>query len=240
MIYLVTGLFLVSLFLVTDSSFAGTTAYHRSAVMNWSAIEASSFIGSQVYDIRGFEVGQVHCFTVDPASGRITNVVLSDVPGMGAEFVFIPFASLTRTGANLFVYTPPENAYYFYGEAPYWTEGFYSYSPDIPKEAYAGSLMIGAAVQTSGGEEIARVDDLVIDFGSGHIAYAVLSDFKGMEGRMVAVPCGTLSRVNEGVFVVAVDRDKLLAAPAFTWPNTTDWRYAGDIYLYYGLHPYWE
>jgi sporulation protein YlmC with PRC-barrel domain len=211
-----------------------------SAAMQWNAIEASSFIGSQVRDIRGFDLGQIHCFTVDPASGRISNVVLSDVPGMGAEFVFVPFASLTRTGANIFVHTPPEDAYYFYGESPYWTEGFYAYSQQPPKEAYAGSLIIGAAVQTSGGEEIARIDDVVIDFGSGHVAYFVLSDFKGMEQRMVAVPCGSLSKAHEGVFVVNVDRDRLLASPAFTWRNTTDWRYTGDIYRYYGLQPYWE
>jgi sporulation protein YlmC with PRC-barrel domain len=240
MIYLATGLFIVSLLLVTDSSFAGT-AYHRSAVMNWNAIEASSFIGSQVFDIRGYELGQIDCFTVDPESGRISTVVLSDVPKMGARQVALPFASFTRVGANLFVYNPPGEVYSFEGEAPFWSDGNYPYYGNMPPEAYYNRdcQLIGADVQTSDGVRIARIDDLVIDFETGHVAYAVLSDFGGMETRMVAVPY-TLSTVREGVVIVSVDRDKLLAAPAFVWPHTHNWRFVGDVYLYYGIHPYWE
>jgi len=243
MIYLVIGLFLASLFFVTDPSFSGGKGgYHKSQAALWKTTEVSHFIGYQVWDTQGGILGQISGFAIDPTSGRIFSVGLSDVPGMGAERVCVPFASLVRTGEHTFVYNPPEKAYYFYGEAPYWTEGFYAFDKQATKakDAYRTSRLIGAPVQTSQGEDFAWINDLVIDPVSGHVVYAVLYDLRGMEEKMVAVPFSTLSRIREDVYAVNIDRDKLMAAPAFTWDNADDRRYAGDIYRYYGLQPYWE
>jgi sporulation protein YlmC with PRC-barrel domain len=241
MIYLVTGLFLVSLFFVAETSYSGG-AYHKSHAMRWNTTEVSTLIGYQVWDSQGSILGQIAGFAIDPASGRIISVGLSDVPGMHAQKVCIPYASLTRAGEHIFVYKPPEDtdAYYFYGEAPYWTEGLYTFSKQGAKDVFRTSRLIGAPVHTSEGEGFAWINDLVIDPGTGHVVYVVLYDLKGMEEKMVAVPFSTLSRDRENYFAVNIDRDKLFAAPEFRWEHSSDRRYAGDLYRYYGLQPYWE
>jgi sporulation protein YlmC with PRC-barrel domain len=230
MTYFVTGLFLFGLLFATGSPFAG-----EMAPVNWNAAQASDFIGAQVTDIRSDDMGQIECFTFDATTGRISNVVLSDVPRMGSARISIPFSSLTMSGPHTFVYNPPPDVYAFYGEGPRWTDGF-------PLEEVKGDSCgdyLGATVQFSGGGDNARVNDLVIDFGSGYVAYAVL-DFPDMGDRLAAVPVSTLSSAGQGVYFVSIDRDRLLAAPAFVWVNVPSWTYTGNIYLYYGIHPYWE
>jgi sporulation protein YlmC with PRC-barrel domain len=102
------------------------------------------------------------------------------------------------------------------------------------------SKLFGATVHTSDGEDVARIDDLVIDSTNGHVVYAVLIDVGSMTDRMVAVPFSDLSRKSENVFALDTTRDHLLAAPVFNWDNMNDLAYASEIYRYFGLQPYWE
>jgi sporulation protein YlmC with PRC-barrel domain len=233
MIYPAIGLFFFGLLFAAGSPFA-----EEMAPINWNAALVSDFIGAQVTDIRSDNMGQIQCFTFDATTGRIANVVLSDVPRMGSALISIPFSSLTMTGPHTFVYNPPPDDYAFYGQGPNWYEGF-ALKENVTFEGDSCGDYLGATVQFSGGGNNARVNDFVIDFGSGYVAYAVL-DFPDMGDRLVAVPVSTFSSAGQGVYVVSIDRDRLLAAPAFVWVSVPSRTYAGNIYLYYGIHPYWE
>jgi len=122
-----------------------------------------------------------------------------------------------------------------------------SYSAGLPRagagresrQAEQAQVFIGAPVQTSKGEDVAWVNDLVIDFAKDQVVYSVLSDVGGMQGKMVAVPFSELSKKGD-MFTLHATREKLEEAPAFTWNDTTDLRYAESIYRYYGVQPYWE
>jgi hypothetical protein len=99
---------------------------------------------------------------------------------------------------------------------------------------------MGARVQTLQGEEVARVNDLVIDSSGGHITFAVLFDVEGRGDHLVAVPYGALSRHGENVFALSATRDQLASAPSFDEDaDMNNLAYAADVYRYFGQQPYW-
>jgi sporulation protein YlmC with PRC-barrel domain len=225
------------------------TGYFQPATMSWETFQASDLIGVQLHTREMDVLGQINDLVIDPATKRISRIMVSDIPGMGGESVALPFGSLVKTGNNIFTYADPENVNYFYGEKPYWSVGFYwaadvdyvvPYIQPMPAGAEKTSQLIGASVETAKGEDVARINELVVDSKNGHVVYVVLSDVAGTEERLVAVPFDALSEPRGNVFVLNVTKDKLLAAPDFMWPDVTNRKYAEDIYRYYGLQPYWE
>ncbi len=255
-IYSVMALFAFSILLVgvgTSSSEEfqeGTiTMYGQSDIKGWDTLEASTMIGAQLLTTEGDYLGQISDLVIDSGTGHVLEVVLSDVPEKGAESVTVPFAALSHTGDSIFVFNKPEEfTGRFSTEGPFWEEPFthwaetrflYSVQP-IPMAAFHATTLMGAPVQTSKGEEVARVNDLVIDFSNDQVVYSVLSDVGGSEGKMVAVPFSELSKSDRNIFTLHVTKERLLDSPAFTWTDTTDRRYAENIYRYYGVQPYWE
>ena len=251
--YFGTGLLLFGLVVVGNLSaqMEGQEAsgYFEPATMAWDTFKASDLLGVQLHSREMDVLGQISDLVIDPATKRISRVMVSDIPGMGGESVGIPFNALEKIGNNLFVYAAPENVNYFHGEKPFWSVGFYwaadvdyvlPYVQPMPTGAEKTTQLIGALVETPKGEEIARINDVVIDSENGHLVYLVLSDVAGTEDKLVAVPFDALSEPRENVFVLNIMKDRLLAAPEFMWPDVTNRKYAEDIYRYYGLYPYWE
>lgn len=114
------------------------------------------------------------------------------------------------------------------------------------RRVLSASTLAGDSVQNSAGEDLGKVDELMIDIPSGRVAYAVLSigGFLGMGNKLFAVPWSAL-RVDEDkkIFVLDVDKKKLENAPGFdkdNWPDMADVAWGTQIYSYYGAEPYWE
>ena len=236
------------LFLLVGNSSAQASnlmgSYTEPVFTGWDTFEASSMIGSQLLTTEGDYLGIISDLVIDPGSGHISEVVLSDVPESGGEKVSVPFAALSHTGNNIFVFNRPEEySGWFNGEAffSHWAEVRYLYSVEpVPTGAFDTATLIGAPIQTSQGENIGQVNDLVIDFSKGRVAYSVLSDGGGMEGKMVAVPFSELDRSAGNVFALNITKERLLSAPTFAWTDIGDRRYAESVYRYYGVQPYWE
>jgi sporulation protein YlmC with PRC-barrel domain len=172
---------------------------------------------------------------------------------MGGETNALPFNSLVKIGNNIIAYSAPGAETTFlpssYGGRSMWPTGNYwladldyvlSYAEPIPAGSKESSHLAGARIETPKGEDVAWINDLVVDSENGHIVYLVLSDVGGAENRQVAVPFEALSEPHEKVFVLNTTRDKLLAAFEFKWEDALNRTYAEGIYRYYGLHPYWE
>ncbi len=215
----------------------------------WDTLEASSMIGAQLWTGTDDYLGQISDLVVDPGSGRVLEVILSDVPGKGGESVAVPFAALSHTGDGIFVFHRPEYfGNFIMGEGgPFFDEPFthwaqtrflYSVQP-IPMAAFPTTRLMGSPVETSKGEQVARVDDFVIDFGSDRVVYSVLSDVGGSGGKMVAVPFGELSK-SGNTFTLKTTKEKLINSPSFRMADMTNHHYADNVYKYYGLQPYWE
>jgi sporulation protein YlmC with PRC-barrel domain len=128
--------------------------------------------------------------------------------------------------------------YRHYGQVPYWTgEG-----EQMPKALvlYESNGLMGAEVRLPNGEEAGRINDFVIDSSDGRIAFLVLYDVPGRETSLIAVPFSTLSIRGENGFVLNTTRERL--ALAFDFDASGDLnnpRWAGDVYRYFGVEPYW-
>jgi sporulation protein YlmC with PRC-barrel domain len=101
-------------------------------------------------------------------------------------------------------------------------------------------------VRNAAGEDLGKIEDLMIDVNSGRIAYAVLSfgGFLKMGNKLFAVPWEALrlDAANKQ-FILSVDKDVLERATGFdkdNWPDMADPTFGSRLYRQYGYKPYWE
>ena len=101
-------------------------------------------------------------------------------------------------------------------------------------------------VKNAIGDDLGKIEDLMIDLNSGRVAYAVLSfgGFLKMGNKLFAIPWEALKvdAVNKQ-FILNVDKKLLENATGFdkdNWPNMADPKFGADIYRHYGYKPYWE
>src|SRR5450432_4544107 len=84
------------------------------------------------------------------------------------------------------------------------------------RRVLAASTLAGDSVRNAAGEDLGKLDELMIDIPSGRVAYAVLS-FGGvmrMGNKLFAVPWNAL-RIDEDekCFILDVDKSTLESAP---------------------------
>jgi hypothetical protein len=109
----------------------------------------------------------------------------------------------------------------------------------------AGTLA-GDKVKNAAGENLGKIDELMIDIPSGRVAYAVLSfgGLLGMGSKLFAIPWSALALdEDEKQFVLNVDKATLESAPGFDkddWPDMADPTFGNEIYSHYGISPYWD
>jgi sporulation protein YlmC with PRC-barrel domain len=101
-------------------------------------------------------------------------------------------------------------------------------------------------VKNAAGEDLGKIEDLMIDLESGRVAYAVLSfgGFLKMGNKLFAIPWQALKAdtVNKQ-FILNVDKTVLENATGFdkdNWPDMADPTFGSNLYRHYGYKPYWE
>jgi len=114
------------------------------------------------------------------------------------------------------------------------------------RRVLSASTISSDHVKNAAGEDLGKIEDLMIDLDSGRIAYAVVSfgGFLKMGNKLFAVPWAALKvdTVNKQ-FILTVDKAVLERAPGFdkdNWPNMADPTFGASIYSHYGYRPYWE
>src|ERR1700730_2616505 len=114
--------------------------------------------------------------------------------------------------------------------------------PDVMDAA----TLDGDTVVNSSGEDLGKIEAIMLDITSGRIAYAVLSfgGFLGMGSKYFAIPWSALTLdAGEKRFILGVSKDQLENAPGFDkdhWPAMADRTWATQIHTYYNVTPYWE
>jgi sporulation protein YlmC with PRC-barrel domain len=108
----------------------------------------------------------------------------------------------------------------------------------------ASSLLHDKVVNLDG-QDIGRIEELMIDVVSGRVAYAVLSfgGFMGIGNKLFALPWSAIT-VDEAKkrFVVNATKELLEKMPGFDkehWPDLGDLEYAASLYCQWGATPYW-
>jgi len=110
----------------------------------------------------------------------------------------------------------------------------------------AADTLTGEKVVNLQMEDLGKIEHLMIDLGTGRIAYAVLSfgGFLGMGDKLFAIPWGALALDTvEKQFILNVDKELLKGAPGFDkdhWPNMADHIWGSKVFTYYGAKPYWD
>ncbi len=106
--------------------------------------------------------------------------------------------------------------------------------------------ILGDKVVNRAGEDLGKIEELMLDLDKGRVAYAVLSfgGFLGMGDKHFALPFEALKLDSEQeCFILDVAKEKLKNAPGFDKnnpPKTADRTWGAEIYKYYGYQPYWQ
>lgn len=114
------------------------------------------------------------------------------------------------------------------------------------RSTLSASTLIGDPVVNRKGEDLGKIEDLMIDPEQGRVNYAVLSfgGFLGMGDKLFAVPMQALKLSREDKkFILDVDKERLKNAPGFDknhWPDITDRSFGSKVYAYYETRPYWS
>ncbi|WP_269849981.1 PRC-barrel domain-containing protein [Methanosarcina horonobensis] len=109
----------------------------------------------------------------------------------------------------------------------------------------SASTLKGDKVVNRAGEDIGKIEELMIDLRDGRVGYAVLSfgGFLGMGDKLFAIPWKALQlRLHDHEFLLDVPKETLENAEGFdkdNWPLTTR-EELSRTYSYYGYQPYWQ
>jgi len=106
--------------------------------------------------------------------------------------------------------------------------------------------LIGDSVVNGSGDDLGKIEAIMLDVTGGRIAYAVLSfgGFLGVGDKLFAIPWSALTLdTDQKCFVLDVPTERLEQAPGFDkdrWPAMADPTWARDVHAYYNARPYWE
>lgn len=101
--------------------------------------------------------------------------------------------------------------------------------------------LIDERVRNSAGDNLGKIEDIVVDPLTGVIQYAVLSfgGFLGVGDKLFAIPWAALSiSPSQDYVLLDVDKETLERAPGFDrrhWPDMSDAAWQSDIHRYYGI-----
>ena len=103
----------------------------------------------------------------------------------------------------------------------------------------SASSIIGDDVVNGQGDDLGKIEDLMVDCITGTVSYAVLSfgGFLGIGDKLFAVPLEAMSLDTENqCFVLNESKERLEAAPGFdksNWPNHSDKTWFSTVRNYY-------
>lgn len=101
-------------------------------------------------------------------------------------------------------------------------------------------------VKSPQGEDLGKIEEVMIDMEMGRVAYAVLSfgGFLGLGDKWVPVPWDAVAlQPDEKVLLLKIEKEKLQKAPNFeraSLPDLANRQWGAVIHTYYGYPPYWE
>jgi sporulation protein YlmC with PRC-barrel domain len=110
----------------------------------------------------------------------------------------------------------------------------------------SATTIIGDSVRNTAGEDLGKIEELMIDLDHNRVAYAVVSfgGFLGMGDKYFAVPMESLALDPPNhEFILSVSRQTLEDAPGFdkdNWPDVADRAWGESIHSHYGQEPYWS
>ncbi|MDX1902493.1 MAG: PRC-barrel domain-containing protein [Gammaproteobacteria bacterium] len=117
---------------------------------------------------------------------------------------------------------------------------------EVPYNLVRTKEVVGVAVKNAHGEDLGKIEEIVLDKQTGQTCYIVLS-FGGMLSigdKLFALPWDIATYdPEEECFILDIDKDKLKNAPGFSkdnWPNMADRAWNESINKFYNTKSHWE
>lgn len=114
---------------------------------------------------------------------------------------------------------------------------------DEPRELASNLLktsdLVGCKVENGSGENLGKIEDVVLDTATGKVNYAVLSfgGFLGIGDKLFAIPWEALRHdEKKAACILSVDKERLKAAPGFDknhWPNMASPQFRDTVHTFY-------
>lgn len=111
---------------------------------------------------------------------------------------------------------------------------------NAPVRRLTATSIIGDRVENPMGEDLGKIDNLMININTGMIEYVVLDfgSFLGIGGKLFAIPFSEL-RIDpvRQLFILNREKEYLKNMPGFDknhWPDTNDHTYFDDVDTYWG------
>jgi PRC-barrel domain len=101
-------------------------------------------------------------------------------------------------------------------------------------------------VKSPQGEDLGKIEEVMIDTELGRVAYAVLSfgGFWGLGDKWAPVPWDAVAlQPDQKVLLLQIEQEKIPKAPNFEptpLPDLANRSWGAVIHTYYGYPPYWE
>ena len=103
--------------------------------------------------------------------------------------------------------------------------------------------IVGSKVLNVEGENLGKIEEIIIDSRDSRVAYAILSfgGFLGVGDKHFAIPWQALTLdPSQGVATLMIEKDRLKNAPGFDkdkWPDMTDSTWSTEVLGHYGYKP---
>ncbi len=113
-------------------------------------------------------------------------------------------------------------------------------SANSPVQRLTATTIIGDKVENLEGEDLGKIDNLMINVQSGEIDYVVLEfgSFLGLGGKLFAIPFRQFYlNAEKHAFILNRDKDSFKNMPGFDkdhWLATNDHAYYQDVDNYWG------
>jgi sporulation protein YlmC with PRC-barrel domain len=108
-----------------------------------------------------------------------------------------------------------------------------------PVQRLTASSIIGDSVENAEGEDLGKIDNLMVNINTGEIEYVVLEygSFLGLGGKLFAIPFSELTiNPEKHGFILNKSEEYLKNSPGFDknhWPDTNDHSYYEDVNNYW-------
>lgn len=109
----------------------------------------------------------------------------------------------------------------------------------------SASSLEGDKIKNSAGDDLGKLEDLMLDTRSGRIAYGVVSfgGFLGIGDKLFAVPWSAFQvDTSEECLRLEIDKDRLEQAEGFdkdNWPDFANQAWGTKIHDFYNQPVYW-
>lgn len=105
----------------------------------------------------------------------------------------------------------------------------------------SATSLIGDDVRNANGDDLGKIEDLMINTATGKVEYAVLSfgGFLGIGDKLFAVPLEAMSvDTDDKCLVLNETKERLENAPGFdkdNWPKNPDAKWNNKVRAYYNI-----